>query len=73
MGKEQLCLSTIRKSNQRIGMWFENSVDVDQIEKTARVYKKVYIDEGSRINIYLDKCFHTTKFTIDDFWMLDDI
>lgn len=45
-GKEQLCLSTIRKSNQRIGMWFENSVDVDQIEKTARVYKKVYIDEG---------------------------
>ena len=27
-------------------MWFENSVDVDQIEKTARVYKKVCIDEG---------------------------
>ena len=24
-------------------MWLENSVDIDQIEKTARVYKKVYI------------------------------
>ena len=44
--KQQLCLSTIRKSNQRIGMLFENSVDVDQIEKMARVYKKVCVDEG---------------------------
>ena len=49
-------------------MWFESSVDIDQIEKTARVYKKVYII-NSAVMFIIDRTWKQPRCPSADEWI----